>query len=166
MYAGYDLVPHPTRPDEEVARPGIFFDAPWFHPVDAFERPADPYSAYVPEPETSEHPMTAEPDEIRGLDVREGLLLSRVTVSATTACAPNYSHELTVCWSFDCGSVTVRVEGPDGLLIQHSPGERTGCETFHIDLPEGGTVTVTVTARSITHACSGTEVKTITLPPC
>ena len=159
VYLGYVM-------EEGSIRPGLYFDAPWFYPVDAFERPGEIYTSDLPEPETSEHPMTAGPEEIRGLDIRESILSSRVTVSATSACTPDYSHELTVCWSTDCATAAIRVEGPDGLLVEYSPDERTGCETFHIDLPAGGTVTVTFTARSTFANCQQQEVRTITLPPC
>lgn len=119
--------------------------------------------------EQSEHPMTAEPGQEGGLDTGAGLLLSRVSVLASAACVPNYSHGIEVSWSFAdtaCSRVKIVVEGPDGILAEYNTFEMVGSEVLRIALPAGGTVTVTVTARSLTHGCYHSESRSITLPPC
>lgn len=148
VYAGFDF-------SGMTVRHGLFFDAPWFYDVGAFERPGE-----IRQPDESTFPMTYVPSE--------GALSVEFDVVSTPVCLEHLSHEVEVSWHVTGGTpsfrVTIEIEGPDGILATHETSDPIGSQVLDVDLPGGGSVSVVVTVRDASGMIVRAE--NLMLPPC
>ena len=160
VYLGYELAQDPEHSEERTPRPGLFFDAPWFYPVDVFDSPAEPYPFEPPDSEESEHPMMYVP-EAEPLD-------AEFDAVATPVCREGASHVIAVTWRVAGSStglvVTIEIEGTHGILATYESDAPDGSCLLEVDVPGGGSVTVTVTVRDV--AGMFVTARSLSLPPC
>ena len=153
VYLGFTM-------DDGPPEPALYFDAPWFYPLDVFYGPAEPYPFESPDSEESEHPMTFVP--------KPGSRSISFDVVATLICTEASSHELEVSWSatgWDAAiSVSIEVADADVVLGAFETDEAEGIHDFLVERPAGGTVTTTV--RVAGPSGMMTQARSITLPPC
>jgi len=139
----------------------LYFDAPWFINVGPFERPYEPYPfPGTLDSEESEHPMTYAPEG--------GSLGIEYDVVSTSVCREYVSHEIEVSWRASGATaalaVTIEIEGAHGILATYETSDPDGSQLLEVDLPEGGSVTVLVTARDASGMIS--RAHSLELPPC
>ena len=121
---------------------------------------------------TSIVPHTTEPtEEWRGgiLAPYEDQLEGRFGVAVSTVCASSHSHEIEVAWlpsDSDLVDITVQVDGPDGPLAKFESPDVSSGVILHVNLPEGGIVTVTVSAIDTAGSSSFSESRSVLLDPC
>ena|GEM_PF-2651366 len=153
VYLGFTM-------DDGPPESALYFDAPWFYPLDIFYGPAEPYPFESPDSEESEHPMTFVPEP--------GSRSISFDVVATLICTEASSHELEVSWSatgWDALiSVSIEVADVDVVLRAFETDEAEGIHHFLIERPAGGTVTITVRVTGATGMM--TQARSIILPAC
>lgn len=134
----------------------LYFDAPWFYPLGAFERPGE----ILQPQELSTFPMMQAP--------QEGSLSIEFEAVSTRVCLEHVSHNIQVSWHASGGTsplqVVIEIEGSYGILAAFETSHPDGSQILEVDLPEGGSVTVVVTLRD----ASGVAVRagSLLLPPC